>query len=136
MIARATLPALLLCVSGLAGTAQQADPATIESVIRDQVADFAMDDWDGAFDHASPTIRRLFGTAENFGTMVRNGYPMVWRPSELRFGRLSEHTGGALQRVIVFDGTGVPHAMEYEMIQVDGTWKINGVRFLQASTGA
>ena len=136
MIARVAIPALLLCLTALSSPAQQADSAAIETVIRDQVADFAVDDWVGAFEHASPNIRRLFGTAENFGSMVRNGYPMVWRPSELRFGTLSERTGRTIQRVVVFDDSGVPHALEYEMIPVDGAWKINGVRFLQESTGA
>ncbi|SDL07405.1 DUF4864 domain-containing protein [Aliiruegeria lutimaris] len=136
MIARTTFPAFLLSMTAFASPAQQADPAAIETVIRDQLADFTEDDWVGAFEHASPNIRRIFGSAENFGAMVRNGYPMVWRPSEARFGKLSERTGRALQRVIVFDDAGVPHALEYEMIQVDGAWKINGVRFLQASTGA
>ncbi len=135
MIARAFFPALLFFATSVASLAQQASNDTIEAVIRDQVADFAVDDWVGAFDHASPAIRRLFGTADNFGAMVRNGYPMVWRPSELRFGTLSERTDRSYQRVVVFDGSGVPHALEYEMIRIDGAWKINGVRLLQASTG-
>lgn len=116
--------------------AQEMSGSPIESVIRDQIADFQQDDWSAAFEHASPAIRRIFGSADNFGRMVRDGYPMVWRPSELRFGEIRGQGDIALQPVIVFDAQGVPHALEYEMIRLESGWKINGVRRLQAATGA
>ena len=30
-------------------------------------------------------IQGMFGTPARFGLMVRNGYPMVWRPAEVEF---------------------------------------------------
>ena len=38
-----------------------------------------------AFDYASPTIRGIFGSPDRFGAMVQQGYPMVYRPSEVRY---------------------------------------------------
>ena len=53
---------------------------------------------------------------------------------ELR--ELDPRPGRSLQRVVLFDSAGVPHALEYEMIETASGWKINGVRFLQAEAGA
>ena len=60
--------------------AQQARDPAIESTIQNQFDAFLKDDVGTAFSFASPNIKGLFGTPENFGPMVRNGYPMVWRP--------------------------------------------------------
>jgi len=105
-----------------------AQETAIQAVISDQFADFLEDDFAGAFAHASPMIRRIFGTPENFGNMVRNGFPMVWRPSEFQF--LSNRNDGALyfQDVLIRDAQGRVHILEYEMIKDENGWKINGVR--------
>ncbi|NVK60379.1 MAG: DUF4864 domain-containing protein, partial [Rhodobacteraceae bacterium] len=58
--------------------AQEAD--AIQGVIRGQMDAFRTGDVDAAFEFASPGIQGLFGTADSFGQMVREGYPMVWHP--------------------------------------------------------
>ncbi|RYH10089.1 DUF4864 domain-containing protein [Tropicimonas sp. IMCC6043] len=136
MFIRRSLFAAALVLAASASAAQQAASDAIRLVIRDQIAHFQNDDWTQAFDYASPAIRDLFRTPENFGRMVREGYPMVWRPTDMRFGTLNPRPGRSLQRVVLFDSAGVPHALEYEMIETDSGWKINGVRFLQAEAGA
>ena len=65
----------------------------IELTIEGQIEAFLADDFSSAFTYASPNIRELFGSAERFGAMVRNGYPMVWRPDEFRFLELREIDG-------------------------------------------
>ena len=116
-------------IFGLAmpGHAQQAD---IQATIDGQIAAFRADDFGQAFAFASPNIRTLFGTAENFGRMVRQGYPMVWRPTELRYLDLRDVAGNLWQRVQITDGNGRVHLLDYQMIQVDGMWRINGVQLL------
>lgn len=107
------------------------DPA-IETTIQSQIDAFLQQDVGTAFTFAAPNIRNIFRTAENFGTMVRQGYPMVWQPDNVAFGDLREFRGVMYQTVFVTDRAGQVHSLEYQMQRVDGAWKIAGVRFLQA----
>ena len=50
-----------------------AQDTAIEGVIQSQLDAFRQDDFATAFTFASPTIRGMFGTADRFGMMVRNG---------------------------------------------------------------
>jgi hypothetical protein len=109
----------------------------IRTVIGGQIEAFRADDFPRAFDFASPMIREMFRTPENFGQMVRNGYPMVWRPAEVRMGELAERGGKLFQQVILRDASGRLFVAEYEMVLVDGRWRINGVWIRPAEeTGA
>lgn len=110
--------------------AQDAGPS-IRDVISQQLGSISRDDWAGAFKYASPMIQRMFKTPENFGDMVRKGYPMVWRPSEREFGELEPRGERQVQIVFLRDQSGQPFIAEYEMIQVNGTWRINGVRIIK-----
>lgn len=122
------LPALGL-IAALALPLAAAEPEDgIHAVIADQIAAFRADDLARAFGHASPTIRGIFGTPENFGVMVRNGYPMVWRPAEVTMGTLDRRGPRLVQNVLLRDGAGALYVAEYEMLEVDGAWRINGVR--------
>ena len=121
--------ALLLAA---APTARAEDPAeAIRRVISDQIAAFGADDFETAFSFASPGIRAMFGTSARFGQMVREGYPMVWRPGEVRFSGLEESDGRTLQRVLVTDEAGAFYVLEYEMQPGEQGWRIDGVRLLQ-----
>ena len=126
---------LVLCLAlGLTAPARaQSDPSSVETVIQGQIDAFLADDFETAFTFASPGIKRMFGTPENFGRMVRQGYPMVWRPAEVTF--LGRETAGAsiLQRVQIVDGNGTVHVLEYRMSPGDGGWQIAGVRILEAA---
>lgn len=123
--------ALLLAVS-LTPAMLRAQDTAIPDVIRDQISAFAADDFSAAFDYASPTIKRLFGTPERFGQMVQSGYPMVYRPAEIRM--LDQRDMGAVrvQRVMIRDGAGRLHFLDYQMIPSDTGWQINGVQIVQA----
>jgi hypothetical protein len=123
-----TVAAILIAGAALAQDAQSAITATIQS----QIDAFLTDDFETAFTYASPNIKRLFGTSERFGMMVRQGYPMVWRPGAVRYLELEEKGGGLFQKVLITDGQGVPHLLEYQMIETADGWQINGVRILEA----
>ena len=108
----------------------------IRGVISAQIDAFQMDDFRTAFTYASPNIRRIFGTAERFGQMVQQGYPMVWRPSEVKFLSIEERQDGLWQSVLMRDAGGAPHVLEYQMIQTEqGGWLINAVRLLRGQDG-
>ena len=99
----------------------------IEGTIRSQIDAFIADDFATAFTFASPMIKGVFGNSDNFGRMVREGYPMVWRPSDVRFLERKEIGGRQVQRVLLVDRAGVAYVAEYEMIQTADGWQINGV---------
>ena len=126
----------LVVAATMAGTLWAQDVRTpdpqIEATIQSQMDAFLQDDFNTAFTFASPNLRKMFGTSENFGAMVRQGYPMVWRPADVRFGDLREISGGLWQMVIVKDADGALHYLDYRMQQIDGTWRIAGVQILQA----
>lgn len=123
---------ILLAVALSAGMASgaYAQNAEIEANIAAQIQAFKADDFATAFTFASPNIQQLFGTPENFGVMVRRGYPMVWRPADVRFLELREVAGALWQKVMITDGDGRVHILDYQMVQQDSGWKINGVQLL------
>ena len=80
-----------LCL-GLSGpVAAQSDG--IQSTITGQMEAFRADDFERAFGFAAPNIKRMFGSPDRFGTMVRNGYPMVWKNMGVRYLELRELGG-------------------------------------------
>ena len=127
---RLLLTAILAVGLGQAARAEDQSTA-IRQVISDQIAAFEADDFATAFTFASPGIRAMFGTPGRFGAMVREGYPMVWRPGEVRFADLAERGGRTLQRVLVTDTAGVLYVLEYEMVEGEQGWRIDGVRVLE-----
>ena len=124
--------ALLLAVS-LAPAGLRAQDSEIPNVIRDQISAFQADDFGAAFDYASPTIKRLFGTAERFGQMVQNGYPMVYRPADVQMLELRDMGAARVQRVMIRDGGGRLHFLDYQMVPSEDGWQINGVQIVRAA---
>ena len=109
-----------------------ADRAAIRDVIGRQVEAFRRDDGEAAFGLASPTIRRMFGSAEIFMDMVRQGYQPVYRPRVFDFREVVELHGQPAQKVHVVGPDGRPVTAFYPMTQLpDGSWRIDGC-FLQA----
>ena len=109
-----------------------AQETPIQKTIQSQIDAFLADDFATAFSFASPTIKGLFGTAENFGAMVKNGYPMVYRPSAVEMGELREVAGNLWQRVRVVDQAGKAWFLDYMMIETPEGWQINAVQLLPA----
>lgn len=117
--------------------AAEAPPAgedqAIRRVIESQLDAFRRDDGEGAFAHASPNIRAMFGDAETFLRMVRTGYPPVYRPREIEFRDLAVEGGRLTQRVLLVGPDGVPVVARYFMErQADGSWRIGGCVLEQA----
>jgi hypothetical protein len=106
--------------------------AGIESTIQSQIEAFQVDDFATAFTFASPNIKRLFGSPDRFGGMVKNGYPMVHRPSDVQFLELRRQGPLIFQKVLLRDANGAPHVLEYNMIETDQGWQIDGVQLLAA----
>lgn len=109
-----------------------ADRGAIRRVIESQIEALRRDDGPGAFAFASPSIKKMFGTPENFMNMVRTGYPQVYRPASVSFGDLLHADGTLHQLVDIVGPDGLPVIAVYEMErQPDGSWQINGCRLLR-----
>ena len=104
----------------------------IEDVIQSQLNAFRGRDVEGAWRFASPMIQGMFGSPRNFGTMVSEGYPMVWDNSAARFLATRQDGITTYQRVLIEDAQGALHMLEYAMINDGDRWLINGVQVLQA----
>ena len=111
--------------------AQDARDSAIQGVISSQFDAFIAEDVDEAWSYASPTIQGMFRTPQNFGSMVENGYPMVWHPTNRQFMELRDEDGSLWQRVQVGDMSGVYHLLDYKMVQIDGEWRIDAVIYLE-----
>ena len=71
-----------VCISAGAFAGPKED---VQATISAQLEAFLKDDFETAFTFASPSIRSMFQTPQNFGLMVQRGYPMVWRPQKFSF---------------------------------------------------
>ena len=112
-------------------TAALGQSSEIKGVIGSQIEAFKADDFITAFSFASPNIRGMFLTPDNFGRMVTQGYPMVWRPAGVEFLSLREERGQPVQRVQIVDAEGRVFQLDYYMIETEDGWKINGVELLK-----
>jgi hypothetical protein len=105
-------------------------------VISAQIDAFQSNDLERAFSFASPMIKQIFQNPTRFGQMVQNGYPMVWRPADMRFGGLSLIEDTQIQTVYFTDAQGQVFEAVYEMLETEDGWQINGVSIRQADLGA
>ncbi|MEO3432080.1 DUF4864 domain-containing protein [Inquilinus sp. CAU 1745] len=119
---------ILLIAAPARAQDMSSDQAAVRTVIESQIAAFRADDGPLAFSYASPMIRRIFRTPENFMNMVRTGYPPVYRPRSVDFLDFSSESGVPTQRVLFVGPDGATALARYYMQkQPDGSWKINGV---------
>ncbi|MFN7052323.1 MAG: DUF4864 domain-containing protein [Gemmobacter sp.] len=130
---RLPVKVVFLALLALPLQAQEREPGIapgIAPVIEGQMQAFRAGDVAGAFAFASPSIQSIFGSAENFGRMVAQGYPMVWQPGAVRMLGQQDQPGMVLQRVLVTDAEGRGHVLEYQMLETAEGWLINGVRIV------
>jgi len=110
---------------------EAADRAAIVAAIQGQLTAFRAGNGPAAFAHASPTIKQMFGTMENFMAMVQSAYPAVYRARNVEFRDTLTTSGDVVQRVRLVgpDGRAVIAAYQMEK-QPDGSWRINGCSLL------
>lgn len=107
--------------------------AAIRSVIENQMAAFKVDDGPAAFAYASPTIQQQFQTPEIFMSMVKTGYPSVYRPQSVEFRELTQEARGPVQVVHIVGPDGRAVLALYSMEQQpDGSWRIDGCTLTEA----
>ena len=118
---------LILVLSSPLAAGEKED---VQAIINGQIEAFQKDDFAAAFTYASPSIRSMFGTPENFGKMVQRGYPMVWRPKDVRFLDFESTPAGLMQSLQIVDQAGKVHYLRYFVVGTSKGWKISGVQFI------
>ena len=99
----------------------------IQGVIVTQLAAFADDDADGAFQTATPAVREAIGTSGLFLALVRGAYPMVYRPASVTFHKPEQEGARVLQFVEIKDADDKSWLALFAMEkQPDASWRISG----------
>lgn len=127
----AWLISLSLLLSGGLARAEPTRNPQIEAVIQQQIDAFQVDDFKRAFEFASPSIQRRFGSAERFGFVVIHRYPMVWRAQSTAYFGLEQYATYALQKVMITDYQKTLHILVYEMLPMGNSWRIGGVQIVK-----
>ena len=121
---------IFIFISTISVADEQTD---IQNTISNQLEAFASDDFTEAFTHASPGIKDIFGSVDNFSRMVKKGYPMVWRYNNFQFLKLEETPQGYFQIVRITDKKDELFLLKYFMKNISGIWKISGVTIIETS---
>ena len=121
----ALLGLLALFAAPLLAAAEDANEIAIHGVITRQLEAIKKGDAKAAFDIASPTIQTMFGSADTFMAMVQRGYPQIYSSVGHKFLNIDRSTGTLAQRVFI-EGEKGSVIVRYDMIEIDGTWRING----------
>ena len=103
------------------------DEKAVQTVVQNQLAAFAKDDADKAFSYAAPELRKTIGSSAAFIAMVKNSYPVVYRPASVAFLKAEGSGDGVVQKVQMLDASGTSYLAVYSLQrQKDKTWRISG----------
>lgn len=121
------LALLALCVPAHARPFTAADEKSVRAVVEGQLGAFARDDANKAFSYAAPNVRDAVGTAANFMAMVRNSYPVIYRPASVGFLKPEGKNDQVIQRVQMTDASGNSWLAIYSLErQKNRLWRITG----------
>ena len=103
------------------------DEKAVQTVVQNQLAAFAKDDADKAFSYAAPELRKTIGSSAAFIAMIKNSYPVVYRPASVAFLKAEVSGDGVVQRVQMLNASGTSYLAVYSLQrQKDKTWRISG----------
>ena len=133
---RSVLAVVLLAFMSVAALAQsisETEKTEFQRIITAQISAFRADDGPAAYSFAAPVVRKIFPTPEIFMSMVKQGYPQVYRPQSFNFTEaLIDPMGRPAQKMLVVGPDGKTYEALYSMEkQPDGTWRISGCTLLE-----
>ena len=114
---------------------QSQDTLEIQDSILRQIEAFANNDGEQAWAYASEGIKRRFGSSQVFVDMVREAYPAVHNATQIEFTENVPHGIFHIQVVKLKGPEGKSWDAYYRMVQIEGVWKIAGVRLQPADLG-
>ncbi len=133
---RSVLMIVLLAFMSVAAFAQsisESEKTEFQRIITAQISAFRADDGATAYSFAAPIVRNIFPTPEIFMSMVKRGYPQVYRPKSFNFTEaLVDPMGRPAQKMLVVGPDGKTYEAIYSMEkQPDGAWLISGCTLLE-----
>jgi hypothetical protein len=133
LVALGLLALLAYPMSLSAQTVSDAEALEFQRIITGQLNAFNADDGAGAYAFAAPAIRRMFPSPEIFMSMVKQGYPPIYRRRSYSFGAAElDMMGAPIQPVTIIDVNGKAWTAIYTMErQPDGSWKIIACRLVE-----
>ena len=99
----------------------------VRNTISSQIEAFKENNIKKAYTFAAPNIQTQFSNPEVFGLMVKNGYPIIWRPKSFKFTKFQDLGNKSIQRVLFQSYDGRLETYDYILEKYDGLWKIAGV---------
>ena len=99
----------------------------VRNTISSQIEAFKENNIKKAYTFAAPNIQAQFSNPEVFGLMVKNGYPIIWRPKSFKFTKFQDLGNKSIQRVLFQSYDGRLETYDYILEKYDDLWKIAGV---------
>ena len=99
----------------------------VRNIISSQIEAFKENNIEKAYTFAAPNIQAQFSKPEVFGLMVKNGYPIIWRPKSFKFTKFQDLGNKSIQRVLFQSYDGSLETYDYILEKYDDLWKIAGV---------
>ena len=99
----------------------------VRNTISSQIEAFKENNIEKAYTFAAPNIQAQFSNPEVFGFMVRNGYPVIWRPKSFKFTEFKDFGDRCIQRVLFQSYNGSLESYDYILEKNGDFWRIAGV---------
>jgi hypothetical protein len=131
--------AMAVAMTLFIGTASAEDltAASSRAIVERQFDAFERDDAEAAYALAAPTIKQMFGDADQFMTMVRDHYVPVYRHRSAEFGVFTESGDEASLQATLVDNDNVVWTALYSFRRVpNGDWLISGCVLVKAEGSA
>jgi hypothetical protein len=124
-----TIGAIAFAMSQWIAVASAAEltAARSQAIVERQFDAFEHDDGAAAYALAAPTIKEMFGDADQFMAMVRDHYAPVYRHRSVEFGAFKEFGDEASLEATLVDNDNVVWTALYSFRRVpNGDWLISG----------
>ena len=118
---------IILFISLLSTVVFADERELVRSTISSQIEAFKENNIEKAYTFAAPNIQAQFSNPEVFGLMVKNGYPIIWRPKSFKFTKFQGLGNKSIQRVLFQSYDGRLETYDYILEKYDDLWKIAGV---------
>ena len=105
----------------------------VHHTISSQIDAFKKNDVEKAYTFAAPNIQAQFPNPETFGLMVRNGYPIIWKPKSFKFVKFKNLGDKCIQRVLFQSYNGSLETYDYILEKNNKEWKIAGVMTIKSA---
>lgn len=105
----------------------------VRYTISSQIDAFKQNDVKKAYTFAAPNIQAQFPSPDIFGLMVRNGYPIIWKPKSYKFTTFKDLGNRCIQRVLFQSYNGSLESYDYILEKNGSVWKIAGVLTIKSA---